>query len=252
MFCEAFNRSDVTSEHIRGLCNRKGWSAGKQGKMRLVGKSLIFSEEQITWLRENRTLSRNEVMPAFKKAFPKSEATKAQIVAYRKRNGILTGRSGRFKMGQHSWNKGRKIKVSDAFKATMFKKGHTPHNQNYIGHERINHEGYVEISVAMPNPYTKADRHYVAKHKLLWEEENGPVPEGHVLKCLDGDKQNTDPNNWMAIPRALLPRLNGRWTKLSYDEADPEIKPLLIAVAKLQHKAREASKERKKSIGGAK
>jgi hypothetical protein len=30
-----------------------------------------------------------------------------------------------------------------------------------------------------------------------------------ALKCLDGNKQNTDPSNWEAVPRALLPRLAG-------------------------------------------
>jgi hypothetical protein len=246
-FVRKFKRSDVTEQHIRSLCTRKGWSAGPEGRKRLAGASTLFSSAEIEWLKQSAGLSRADAYAQFVEAFGRDDISEGQVTAYRKRNGIKCGGDGRFVKGQHSWNKGKKLPVSDAFKATMFKKGHVPHNQNYIGHERINHEGYVEISVAKPNPYTKADRHYVTKHRLLWEEINGPVPEGHVLKCLDGDKQNTDPKNWLAIPRALLPRLNGRWGSLSYDEAEPELKPYILAAARLQHAAREARKS-----GGAK
>lgn len=37
-------------------------------------------------------------------------------------------------------------------------------------------------------------------HKYLWEQAHGPVPEGYVVIFLDGNKQNFDLNNLMAIP----------------------------------------------------
>jgi len=79
------------------------------------------------------------------------------------------------------------------------------------------------------------------KHKWLWERANGPVPKGMVLKCLDGNKLNCDPSNWEAIPMALQPRLNGRFGR-GYDHADPELKPTIMAIAKLEHKARQIRK----------
>ena len=36
----------------------------------------------------------------------------------------------------------------------------------------------------------------------------------------------------------MLPRLSGRWG-LGYDEAPDELKPTVLAVAELEHKARE-------------
>ena len=83
-------------------------------------------------------------------------------------------------------------------------------------------------------------KHPINKHRYLWEQLNGPVPEGHVLKCLDGNKLDTDPSNWVAIPRALLPRLNGRWSSLKYDDAPEELKPTLMLMAKIKHAAAEA------------
>ena len=51
---------------------------------------------------------------------------------------------------------------------------------------------------------------------------DGPVPDGHRLKCLDGDKTNCDPSNWEAVPMALAPRLNGRFGR-GYDTAPAEL-----------------------------
>ena len=79
------------------------------------------------------------------------------------------------------------------------------------------------------------------KHRWLWERANGPVPEGHALKCLDGDRTNTDPANWMAVPRALLPRLYGKCGR-NYDAAEPEVKPAIMAVARLEQRAAESRK----------
>jgi hypothetical protein len=65
-----------------------------------------------------------------------------------------------------------------------------------------------------------------------------------ALKCLDGDRTNTDASNWEAIPRALLPQLSGRW-RMPYDAAEPELRPTLMAIAKLAHQARTAKRKEK-------
>lgn len=62
-----------------------------------------------------------------------------------------------------------------------------------------------------------------------------------VLKCLDGDKLNCAPSNWIAVPQGMLPRLNGNSGR-DYDKAPAELKPTILAIAKLEHKAREARK----------
>ncbi|APO67399.1 HNH endonuclease domain-containing protein [Rhizobium gallicum] len=80
------------------------------------------------------------------------------------------------------------------------------------------------------------------KHKHLWEKQNGPLPEGMCLKCL-GDRLNTDPSNWEAIPRAVLPHLSARFG-MGYDNAEPEVKPSIMAVAKLKHAVKEAKSRR--------
>jgi hypothetical protein len=67
-----------------------------------------------------------------------------------------------------------------------------------------------------------------------------PIPKGHRLKCLDGNKLNADLSNWELVPVGLLPRLNGRFGR-GYDEAPAELKPAIMAVAKLEHRVREVA-----------
>ena len=66
-------------------------------------------------------------------------------------------------------------------------------------HERTSKDGYVEISVDQVNPHTGYERRFVHKHRHLWEQANGPLPDGMCLKCLDGDKTNTAPLNLSLI-----------------------------------------------------
>src|SRR5690606_35095265 len=163
--------------------------------------------------------------------------------------GWKTGRTGQFEKGQEPPNKGKRCPEGKGgrhpnARRTQFKKGQLPHNAQYLGHERVSKDGYVEISVAETNPHTGYSRRYVLKHRHEWEKVNGPIPEGHALKCLDGNKQNTDPSNWKLITRGVLARLNGgRFRQsLAYDDAEPEVKPAVMALAELKHELYERRK----------
>lgn len=103
-----------------------------------------------------------------------------------------------------------------------------------IGTERVSKDGYLERKV---NDGMPLQRRWRAVHLIRWEEINGTLPKGHALKCLDGDKSNTDPSNWTLVPRALLPRLNGKYGR-DYDAAPADLKPAILAIAKLEHAAR--------------
>ena len=240
-FQERFGRQDVSVDHIKALCTRKGWSAGRAGRRRQQGVSRIFTEEQIDWLKKNASLSRADVLEAFLKVFPAADITTEQIVSFRKRAKLKTGRDGKFKSGNTSWNKGKKIGSHPNSRSSQFKKGMTPYNLLPIGFERITEDGYVEIKVEEINPYTGAPTRFVQKHRYLWEQAHGKVPDGYALKCLDGDRSNTDPSNWEAVPRGLLPRLNGKCGR-NYDQAPREVQPVILATAKLEHALKEKIK----------
>lgn len=241
LFVEIYQRQDVEVQHIIALCKRKGWSAGPEGRRRNAGKSLVFSPDQVAWLHANASLSRTDVADAFRAAFPGALITLAQIISWRKNHKVRTGRTGRFEKGQVPWTKGRKLDSHPNSKATQFPRGQRPHNARPIGYESLNPDGYVLVCVDRPNPFTGARTHMAFKHKELWIAANGPIPEGHVLKCLDGNKTNCDPSNWIAVPQGLLPRLNGKSGR-QYDQAPAELKPTIMAIAKLEYKAKEVRK----------
>ena len=211
----------------------------------MKGRRIQYSKTELRWLEENCTLPIGDYHRAFCARFDRKDVSADQLHSLRKRKDWRTGRTGRFAKGAVPINKGKKCAPGMGgrhpnARKTQFKKGQLPANTKFLGHERVNSEGYVEISIDQVNPHTGFERRYVHKHRWLWEQANGPVPEGMVLKCL-GDKLNTDPANWELISRSLLPRLNGRFGR-GYDQAPAEVKPTIMAVAKLEHQIREKGK----------
>lgn len=209
----------------------------------MKGRSIPYSDAELAWIEQRHTWPRPQLHAEFCETFGRADVRLVNLNSLCKRNGWMTGRTGRYEAGQEPHNKGKPFSPPGSERG-RFKKGNRPHNTRFLGHERVSKDGYAEVSIAETNPHTGFDRRYVLKHRHLWEQANGRLPKGMCLKCLDGNKLNTDPSNWEAVPRALLPRLNGRFGR-NYDGASPEIKPLILAVAKLEHGARTARRGRK-------
>lgn len=219
----------------------------------MKGRRILYSAPEMAWLTAHRDMVISDYHRAFVAAFDRHDVTAQQLHGLRKRQGWKTGRTGRFAPGQAPANKGKPCAPGTGgrhpnARRTQFRPGQLPANTKYLGHERINTDGYVEISVAETNPHTGYERRYVHKHVHRWTAANGPVPDGHVLKCLDGDKTNTDPANWTPIPRGVLARLTaGRGRRRpAYDAAAPEVKPVLLTLARVEHQAL----ERRRGKGG--
>ena len=107
----------------------------------------------------------------------------------------VVGAKFRYAKGREPENKGKPMskELYDKCKATMFKKGHEPHNTYYDGHERICKDGYIEVRIRKGK--------YVAKHRYLWEQSNGKVPKGYILIFKDKNQQNTSLDNLELISR---------------------------------------------------
>lgn len=215
----------------------------------MKGARIIYSREEIAWLDANRTMVIGEYHRGFQALFARPDVSTVNLSSLRKRKGWRTGRTGQFVNGATSHNKGKACPPGTGgrhpnARRTQFKKGGLPRNYRGPGHEwEVGTDGYVVMIVGEKNPHTGADTRPVQKHRYLWEQANNPVPEGYVLKCLDGNKTNCDPSNWEAIPRAILPRLNGRFG-MNYDQASIDIKPIIMNIAKLKHAVAEAGARR--------
>lgn len=99
--------------------------------------------------------------------------------------------ANKFKPGQAAWNKGTKgiVGVQEGCRATQFKKGEmagaAQHNYVAVGTERVSKDGYLERKVT-DDPSIAPARRWVAVHRLVWIEANGPIPDGHAVTFKPG------------------------------------------------------------------
>lgn len=113
------------------------------------------------------------------------------------RNPAHGGRATQIKKGNVPANKGVKHPKGWApgdMAKTQFKKGRPAHEaRNYlpIGSLRLSKDGYLERKVT-DDPTLYPARRWVAVHRLVWKEVNGPVPAGHAVVFKPGRK-TTDP-----------------------------------------------------------
>lgn len=223
----------------------------------MKGRAICYSAEEMAWLEANRLLVISEYHARFVARFDRYDVSATNLHSLRKRKGWLTGRTGQFCKGQAPHNKGKKCDPGKGgnhpnARKTQFvqgeRRGVAVKLYKPVGAERTTEDGYIERKIHDGLPLQSRWR---AVHLINWEAINGPLPAGHALKCLDGDKANTDASNWECIPRAVLARLNGGRHKktVAYDQAPPELKPSVMAVAKLKHAATEAQKYHTKGAG---
>lgn len=137
----------------------------------------------------------------------------------------------RFKKGMTPWNKG----IKTGSKPTNgFKKGFTPWHTKELYSERLDKDGYILIKIAEPNKW-------VRKHRWLYEQEYGAIPENSVIIFADGDKSNLDIDNLLCVTRNELKILN----KCRLISSVAELTKTGLNIAKLKIKLAEIRKEKK-------
>lgn len=102
-----------------------------------------------------------------------------------------------FKPGQPAPNKGKTWndmftpEQQEKIRQNLFKPGSRPHNLKPVGYEMKNKNGYWMVKVADPNVFK-------LKHRILWEQHHGPIPEGITIAFADGNKDNITIENLIA------------------------------------------------------
>lgn len=107
-----------------------------------------------------------------------------------------------------------------------FKKGVEHFKYKEIGEERTDYRGRTYIKVA--------DGRWKLKSHVVWEEKNGPMPEGTVLMYLDQDETNWRYDNLVLVSR----KDQGNTLAIGLTE-DPDINSAVINVAKMKTKLKE-------------
>lgn len=112
-------------------------------------------------------------------------------------------------LGLKRTKKQSKAIMNRATSATRFKPGNLPQTTKYDGaiSERTDSSGitYKHIRISKAN--------WQMLHVYNWEKKHGSVQKGMILRCLDGDQLNCDPDNWELVDRAEhLEKNSGRKT----------------------------------------
>ncbi|WP_272656414.1 MULTISPECIES: HNH endonuclease signature motif containing protein [unclassified Providencia] len=175
------------------------------------------------WMQLNYMLRLDLLTDAFNHKF-KTERSREAINGFRKRLRLRVGRSGKFSKGNVPFNKGKKGLISG--NSGSFQKGHKPHNHQQIGAEALTKDGYIKVKIAEPNKWE-------LKHRLVWEEHNGPVPQDHVIKFIDDDKQNCDIDNLMIITMKEHAIINRHYSGAiaEYKQATVQLARIKLAIS---------------------
>ena len=129
---------------------------------------------------------------------------------------------------------------------TMFKKGQTPHNGGTpVGEIRLRKpkknrpesRPYYWQKVAQPNVWRM-------RHAVVWEEHNGPVPDGCMITFADNNSLNCDISNLILETKGQHAIKNAKYLHFpkSYDmesaKALNQLADLKMATTKAKKKRR--------------
>ncbi len=154
------------------------------------------------------------------------------------RNHLSSGLDSRFHKGHVPANKGRRMEEYldpdqiSRIRATQFWKGHRSSNAFDVGSEVFRGDGYLWRKISEPDVWRQV-------HILLWESENGPVPDGMMVTFLNGDRHDIRLENLALITR----RENQNLTRRGFRAADEEITKTGLNIVRLINAAKERENE---------
>jgi len=191
-------RLSITYNGIKTFCQRRGLKNGYKPK---TSWNKTFFEKHIRFLEKTvpgRHYSESVVL--FNRRFGFS-LTVRQLTSLCKRLGIKTGFTGQFPKGNVSFNKGKKGVYHAGCEVSWFKKGQKPWTTLPLGSERVTADGYVEVNISEKSG--PPNNRWKGKHIMVWEKEHGPVPKGHCVIFLDGNRSNISLDNLMMVSRQV-------------------------------------------------
>ena len=162
-----------------------------------------YTPEQLEFIQAHSKIKRKELHEKFEAHFG-IKVPYNGIVSLCTRQGWSNGNTGRFE------------------------KGHQLNKKYEIGEEYLDAYGYMVIKTSL----TGRDRHQ-QKHRWLWEQANGRVPEDHYVSFKDGDKTNITLDNLILLNKRELACLNMHYQRLS----DEDTHLTYIALSKLRCQA---------------
>ncbi|WP_151675776.1 HNH endonuclease signature motif containing protein [Acinetobacter soli] len=172
------------------------------------GHAIKYTPEQLDYIKTNCSLERKELTANVNRIFG-TYFTVDAIKSLCKRKQWNTGRTGHFIKDHKPWNTGTKGVCKP--NSGNFQKGQITWNKKPVGYERIcSKDGYVLIKVAEPNVFK-------LKHRVVWEQVNGAVPDGHIVAFKNMDRTDCRIENLMLMSKSEMARFNQSFKLLAND-----------------------------------
>lgn len=171
------------------------------------------------------------------------DLTMSQIRSWKKNHKTPSGYDTRFRPGHipdikgKKWNEFMTPEAQKRSRLNQFKKGNIPKNRKEVGDIYLRNDGYLWIKV---RDYAK-NQNWQQYHRYIWEQANGPIPKGHVIIFLDGNRQNCKLENLTMVSEKVVAVAN-KWYGLT---DDPDINRAILSAAELRHKVTSATERSK-------
>lgn len=209
-----------------------------------IGKSYTAVKSRATVLKLKRTFTLwpkhlddlmilhypNKTVPEMSKLLGRSESAvsaRAFKLRLKKTAAFKTekGRYGRSLQGPNPNKGNRNFRIPNG-ERTQFKKGQVSVNTLYDGAivTRVYHKNKRKYR------WIRLNSKWQMLHVVRWTEQNGPVPEGHIIVFKNGDTLNTDPSNLECITLAE------NMKRHSIQRFPEELKELIILQTRIKRK----------------
>ena len=247
--CNKALGTNFNASRMKCFRNNHGISGCKKkwSKEEYFRKTTRYPQGMYEYIRDNSWgVSSKEMAEMVNKKFG-TNFSQTMMKQFRQRHGIKSGLTGWYQKGHPPGNKGKKLEeyvtdpdrleeIRKRMAPTQFKKGERPVNEMPVGTIVVNSDGYKLRKKQMTGGLW--DR-WEQLHRAVWEEHNGPIPEGMIVTFKDGDKLNCSIDNLMLITRGE----SAVMAKKGYRFKDPELTETALNMVRLQIRANQKRKE---------
>ena len=146
-------------------------------------KAPLYSAEEELWMHQNigRDETYQELTDVFNRVFNRS-VTMTSFSDHCRKLGFRRDSDGRFVSGQSV----RALPIL----------------------QEVERGGYVWVKIYDDTEKGAWKTNWMQKHRYVYEQTYGAIPENHIVIFLDGDRHNFDPTNLYCIPRSISARMS--------------------------------------------
>lgn len=165
----------------------------------------------------------------------------AQIKTYYAAHKLDSGRTGHFPKGHVPFTKGKRWddymtpEAQEKSREKCYVRGHIPENRVPVGTIVVTVEGYKLIK---RQDHGEQWERWQGLQRYVWEQHNGPIPEGNVIIFKDSDPLNCDIDNLLMISNGENGALNARGLRFE----DPALTAAAVTMVRLENAIKEKRK----------